>query len=60
METIKLTYTGAIPGFFTFLFHVQKRSICHFWAIATYLDGLDLLNHFMDFDLDYTLQFLLN
>jgi len=50
---IKPIYNGSVPSFFTFLFQLHKRcSICHFWASATYYATIDLLNHFVDINLD--------
>jgi len=50
------TYTGSITGFFTFLFQLQEcHSICHFWALATCLQDINLLTHFATVDLDHAL-----
>jgi len=56
-EAIKPIYTGSVPSFFTFLFQLREhRSICYYWSIATYHNGIDLFNHFVDVDFETILH----
>jgi len=56
---IKPFYEGTVSRFFQFLFQLrERRSICPFWAPATYIHGVDLLDQFITQDLDQILPLL--